>query len=287
MDKDDHSKRFVTTNSEAIFDDTDGETPCCSPEEEKSCCSPSTKSADKESSQDTDIYKSGCAVCGLPLIYFWKNKESACFFCGQVLQANAGCPNGHFVCDQCHSADAIEIIKNVCLRSRQTAMVGLMQTIRSHPLFRIHGPEHHSMVPAVILTALRNSGYPISDEEIHTAIERGKTVSGGACAFLGACGAAIGVGIAVSVVLKASPYDGDKRQIVQQVTQAVLGRIASYKAPRCCQRDSWLALKEASPLIQEYTGKSLPVNSFACDQFPQNKECIHEQCPLWSSGGQE
>jgi len=274
MNKDDYSKSFVTTNTEVILENTGREKPCCSPHVE---------STSKDSSQDTDIYKSGCAVCGLPLIYFWKNKESTCFFCGQVLQANAGCPHGHFVCDQCHSADAIEIIKNVFLRSRQTDMVELMETIRSHPLFRIHGPEHHSMVPAVILTALRNSGYPILDEEIHTAIERGKTVSGGACAFLGACGAAIGVGIAISLVLKASPYDGDKRQAVQQVTQAVLARIASYKAPRCCQRDSWLAMKEATAHIQKHAGKLLTVNSFACNQFSQNKECIHEKCPLWSS----
>jgi hypothetical protein len=140
------------------------------------------------------------------------------------------------------------------------------------------------MVPAVILTALRNSGHQISDEEIDTAIERGKIVGGGSCAFLGACGAAIGVGIAASLVLKATPYDGEKRQTVQKVTQTVLARIASYKAPRCCQRDSWLALKEASTLMQKYAGKSLTVNPFTCEQFPENNECIHEQCPLWPSG---
>ncbi len=138
------------------------------------------------------------------------------------------------------------------------------------------------MVPAVILAALKNSGHPISNEDINTAIERGTTIGGGSCAFLGACGAAIGVGIAVSLVLKANPYDGDKRQTVQQATQTVLARIASYTAPRCCQRDSWLALKEASALMQKLTGKLLTVNSFACKQFPENKECIHEQCPLWS-----
>jgi hypothetical protein len=42
MDKNDHSKRFLTTNTEVFFEDTDGEKPCCSPEEEKSCCSPGT-----------------------------------------------------------------------------------------------------------------------------------------------------------------------------------------------------------------------------------------------------
>ena len=243
---------------------------------ENSCCSPETDGS-------TGIYKSGCMVCGAPLIYYWKNKEGVCFFCGQVMQANAGCPVGHFVCDHCHSADAIEIIKTVCLNSRETDMVKLMQTIRYHPLFGMHGPEHHSMVPAVILTALKNSGYEISDDEIFTAIERGKTVCGGACAFLGVCGAAIGVGIALSLVLKADPYDGAKRHSVQQATQRVLVKIASYKAPRCCQRDSWLALRECAAILQEITGRYLSVDSIECDQFEENEGCILGQCPLWPS----
>ncbi len=117
MDKDDYSKSVVTTNTEVILKNTDREKPCCSPE---------TENTAKEPSQETDIYKSGCAVCGLPLIYFWENKESTCYFCGQVLQANAGCPEGHFVCGHCHTADAIEIIRNVCLHSQQTDVVDLM-----------------------------------------------------------------------------------------------------------------------------------------------------------------
>ncbi|NLD38221.1 MAG: hypothetical protein GX654_15265 [Desulfatiglans sp.] len=244
------------------------------PEADNQCCPTETGSI-------IGIYKSGCLVCGAPLIYYWKNKESRCCFCGEILQANAGCPVGHFVCDKCHSADVIEIIKNVCLQSRESNMVKLMQAIRSHPLFKMHGPEHHSMVPAVILTALKNRGEQITDDDIVTAIERGKTVCGGACAILGACGAAIGAGIAISIVLKASPNDGGKRQAVQQATQRVLARIASFKAPRCCQRDSWLALKEASAIINEITGKSLPVYSFKCEQLQENRECIHEHCPLW------
>lgn len=243
-------------------------------EAENQCCPTETGST-------TGIYKSGCMICGAPLIYYWKSKESSCYFCGEVLQANAGCPAGHFVCDLCHSANAVRIIKNVCLHSHKKDMVELMNTIRSHPLFKIHGPEHHSMVPAVILTALKNSGQQITNDDINTAIERGKGVCGGVCAFLGVCGAAIGAGIAVSIVLKANPYDGENRQLVQQATQRTLAIIASYKAPRCCQRDSWLALREASAIMHEITGKSLSVYSFDCEQFQKNRECIHEQCPLW------
>ncbi|OPY59310.1 MAG: hypothetical protein A4E57_04742 [Syntrophorhabdaceae bacterium PtaU1.Bin034] len=137
-------------------------------------------------------HRSGCMVCGKDLIYLDTDQDLSCSFCGQVIPANARCVNGHFVCDNCHRADAVEIIKQVCLHSRECDAVALMQTIRSHPRFRIHGPEHHSLVPAVILTALRNGGDTITDEQIMTAVQRGQTIAGGACAFLGACGAAVG-----------------------------------------------------------------------------------------------
>ncbi len=227
-------------------------------------------------------HRSGCMVCGAELLYFDVERTLSCSYCGRTLRANARCAKGHFVCDSCHSADAVEIIRQVCLNSRETDAVALMQKIRSHPHFRIHGPEHHSLVPAVILTALRNSGEGITEEQILTGIQRGQTIGGGACAFLGACGAAIGVGIALSVLVGATPYDGGKRQTVQQATQKVLGEIASYDAPRCCQRDSWLALRTASRILEEKLGKFLKADrTIACDQFPKNKECILNRCPLW------
>jgi uncharacterized radical SAM superfamily Fe-S cluster-containing enzyme len=246
-------------------------------------CLPATRKTVQETVQSEEPHRSGCMVCGADLIYSESGRDNSCHYCGQVVLANAWCTNGHFVCDACHRADAVEIIKKVCSHSRETDPVALMQTIRSHSHFRIHGPEHHSLVPAVILTALRNSGNSVTDEQIITAIQRGQMVAGGSCAFLGACGAAIGVGIAVSLLLGANPYDGDKRQTAQRATQKVLGEIASYNAPRCCQRDSWLALKVASTLLQEYTGKSLAVRLLTCEQFSENKECIHERCPLWPS----
>jgi MoaA/NifB/PqqE/SkfB family radical SAM enzyme/SAM-dependent methyltransferase len=244
--------------------------------------SPEKQPAITSSMPDHESFRSGCMVCGAELVYFDTNRDSVCCYCGRFLPANVRCVNGHFVCDSCHSADAVEIIKLVCLNSREPDAFALMQTIRSHPQFSIHGPEHHSLVPAVILTALRNVGNDITDEQIINAVQRGQTVAGGACAFLGACGAAIGTGIAISVLTGANPYDGEKRQFVQQATQKVLEEIASYNAPRCCQRDSWLALKTASAILKEKLGKSMIASrSLVCEQFTKNKECILNRCPLW------
>jgi hypothetical protein len=157
-----------------------------------------------------------------------------------------------------------------------------MQHIRSHPSFPIHGPEHHALVPAVILAALRNSGPPVTDAQITTAIERGQSIAGGACAFFGACGAALGAGIAVSVLTGATPLDGENRRFIQQMTRSVLGDIAAYDAARCCQRDAWLAIRALSKLLPEKMGITLTATApIVCSQFAKNKECIHNRCPLW------
>ncbi len=251
------------------------------PARDAAWCPQRTDEESPESNRNDGPHRSGCTVCGAELIYSDTDRHSSCCYCGKVSPANARCANGHFVCDHCHSADAVGIIKSVCLHSLEADPVVLMQTIRSHPSFPVNGPEHHAMVPAVILTALRNCGYPATYEQFASSIQRGQSIAGGSCAFLGACGAAIGVGVAVSLLLGATPFDGDKRQMAQQATQAVLGRISSFKAPRCCQRDCWLALNEASALIRRHTGILLAADPFACEQHLENKECIQGQCPLW------
>jgi len=162
-------------------------------------------------------------------------------------------------------------------------MIALLQRIRKHAAITMHGPEHHSLVPGVILSVYKNMGGSISDEGILSGIERGRSVAGGACSFLGVCGAATGVGIAFAIILEANPYSGKERHLVMQVTREVMDRIAAYEAPRCCQRESWIALKAASELSEKYAAIHLPAESgMRCMQHRSNKECIGKLCPLWN-----
>jgi 7,8-dihydro-6-hydroxymethylpterin dimethyltransferase len=228
------------------------------------------------------VHLSGCMVCGGPLDYPGEDMLLQCFYCGSQKKANAVCEKGHFVCDVCHSADSIKIIKQVCLNTGERDMISIMKKIRSSPAFPVHGPEHHSLVPAVILAAYRNSGGRLSDDRLLAGIDRGSAVPGGSCAFMGACGAAIGVGIAFSVILEADPCRAAERQSVQKVTSLVLGEIAAFEAARCCQRDSWVALRKAAALSEKYLGIQLEGDApLICRQFSRNKECIKTQCPLW------
>jgi len=230
-----------------------------------------------------DKHRKDCMVCGEKLVYTKTDARQTCYYCHELKLSNAACENNHFVCDACHGADASEIIETVCLSTKEKDAAAIMNTIRSHPYFPVHGPEHHAMLPAVVLAALRNSGHGITDRQILTAIQRGQAMPGGSCAFMGVCGAATGAGIAVSILLEATPYDGKNRQIAQQISHQVLGDIAGYNAARCCQRDCWTALKKLNALLDEKIGKKFVLNDdMVCTQFKQNKECIHKECPFWS-----
>jgi hypothetical protein len=209
-----------------------------------------------------------------------------CSFCGRSLPANAVCASGHFVCDTCHTQDELALIEQVCLSTDETDLIALMANIRRHPSVPVHGPGHHALVPGVILSTYRNLGGEVSDELIRTGIRRGTQVVGGACGFFGVCGAATGVGIGFSIILKANPLKAAERQVVQTVTLRVLERIAALEAPRCCQRDCWLALRTAAELSTQYLPLPLRADTrLLCWQADRNAECITERCPLWPERG--
>ena len=226
--------------------------------------------------------QSGCMVCGAPLTYFMEEKECQCTYCHRPFFANSICENGHFVCDACHAEDALKIIEHICMESTETDMIRLFEHIRRHPAIPLNGPEYHALVPGVVLATYRNLGGNITSTTIQTGIKRGSNVPGGHCAFMGVCGAAIGVGIAFSIILEANPLNAELRKTVLTATQTVLSDIAGLKAARCCQRDSWLALKKAAELSKNF----LPITLIAdhglvCHQKENNKDCFGKACPLF------
>ncbi|KJS29765.1 MAG: methyltransferase type 11 [Desulfatitalea sp. BRH_c12] len=231
--------------------------------------------------QDTAKKTMGCMVCGSPLIYARDPQDRQCAFCGVVFSANTTCEKGHYVCDQCHTQDAVEVIRHICLQTDETDVVRLFETIRSHPSIAMHGPEYHAMIPGILLCIYRNLGGDISDKMIETGILRGKGVAGGFCGFMGICGAAVGVGVAFSLLLDANPVKPSQRSTVQGVTQAVLAQIAGVKAARCCQRDGFIALTKAAELSQTLLPVTLKAEyRLVCRQMHLNKECLGKTCVL-------
>jgi MoaA/NifB/PqqE/SkfB family radical SAM enzyme/SAM-dependent methyltransferase len=264
---------FVFADGGAVDNADLGQCACLvSPEATSSCCAPSTPEPRSAS---------GCMVCGGELAYSSGEAALACHYCGREERSAMSCPEGHFVCDRCHAEDALSAIESICSASRETDMIALLSQARAHPAINVHGPEHHSLVPAIIVATARNAGFPVPEKALSSAIRRGAKVPGGSCGYMGVCGAASGVGTGFSVLLEATPLTPVSRQQVLSVVGAVTSRLASLRAARCCQRDCYLALRVAAEWAPELVGVSpTAVAPLRCAQIAGNPECLGTSCPL-------
>ncbi len=222
-----------------------------------------------------------CMVCGAPLTYLDREISLTCHYCGQSKLANAHCEAGHYVCDACHTGDHVTFIKAFCRNSSETDPIAVFSHMRASHRFPLHGPEHHALVPAAFLTAYRNLFGEPTHGRVEAAIERGAGLPGGTCAYWGSCAAALGVGIAYATILRATPLSYQERGHVQTMVSEVLGRIGRFDAPRCCRRESYLALQGGCELSGRYLPHALPAGPLPpCDQMALNRECLGEDCPL-------
>ncbi len=230
---------------------------------------------------DGTRHQAGCLICGQEIQYSREERPHSCYYCGGTQKTNAVCRHGHYVCDDCHQRDGLSAIRMICSATKEQDMLALLAEIRRHPAIPMHGPEHHALVPGVILATYRNRGGELARESILTGIERGAKVPGGVCGFWGNCGAASGVGIAFSVLLAATPLTPQPRSTVQGITSRVLGAVAKITGARCCQRESFTALRQAAAISRELLPVSLLAEAdFSCLQAAANPQCIRRQCPL-------
>ncbi len=226
----------------------------------------------------------GCLVCGEELVYPEKPVGLECVFCKNVFLATSHCPQMHYVCDECHSSSANELVTKICLNSSQTDPIALAVEIMNAPVVKMHGPEHHYIVPAVLLTCMHNSiGKPENlRDKLEIAEFRAKNVLGGYCGNFGACGAAIGTGIFMSIFTKANPLSEKEWSLANLITSQALRQVALSGGPRCCKRDTYIALEEAVKFIKKEFSVTLPVSEAKCTFSMRNRQCKHEDCIFYN-----
>ena len=222
-----------------------------------------------------------CLVCGKPIIYFEKAKKMECIMCHKTFESYASCEDGHFVCDECHAKKGIDMVMEECKNSASKNPITLLQKLMEDPYIYMHGPEHHVMVGAVLLTAYHNCGGEIDlDEALEEMKQRGSQYPGGSCGLWGACGAAVSTGMFMSIITKATPLTGKSWRMSNEMTAKALEEIAKLGGPRCCKRNSFTAVKAATGYAKENLGivMELP-EKILCDFSVENKQCLKKHCP--------
>ncbi len=223
----------------------------------------------------------GCLVCGVDLAYAVEASPATCAVCGVEEPSAARCRDGHYVCDACHSGSANDVIARACERHTGTDPVALATALMRHPAIRMHGPEHHFLVPAALLAAWANaSGAPGLPGLLAEARRRSATVVGGSCGYNGACGSGVGVGIFASLALGTTPRSPTGWGEANRATGRALQVIGDVGGPRCCKRTSWLALLSGIRFAREDLGVTLPGRGPRCAFHARNDDCLERSCPF-------
>jgi hypothetical protein len=224
--------------------------------------------------------KDECLVCKAPLEYLAADEEMECAICHKKENSKTRCVKGHYVCNECHVA-GLDAIISLCLASSSKNPVEIFHRMTESSFCHMHGPEHHVMVGAALLTAYKNAG---GELDLHSALiemmNRGKSVPGGACGFWGACGAGISSGMFISIISKSTPLTNEPFALSHQMTSTSLGKIGEIGGPRCCKRDSFLSILSAVDFVKEHFGVEMEKPEVVCRYSSLNNQCIGKRCPF-------
>ena len=224
--------------------------------------------------------KEECLICKAPLEYLLTDTMMECAICHKRELSKTRCRNGHYVCNACHTR-GMDAIIGLCLSETSKNPVAILEKMMAMPFCHMHGPEHHVMVGCALLTAYKIAGGKIDlDTALSDMMSRGKSVPGGACGFWGACGAGISAGMFVSIVTHATPLSTDSWGLSNRMTAKALDAIGKIGGPRCCKRDSYLAILAAIDFSKEHFGVEMEKPEIVCTRSSQNNQCIGSRCPF-------
>lgn len=226
------------------------------------------------------MIKEECLICKATLEYLNEDVEMECAICHKKEFSKTRCINGHYVCNECHT-QGIDSIFGVCFATTSKNPVEIIQKMMELPFCHMHGPEHHIMVGAALLTAYKNAGGDIDlSKALSEMKNRGQSVPGGACGFWGACGAGISSGMFISIISGSTPLAGAPFGLANRMTAKSLEAIGSVGGPRCCKRDSFLSILAAIDFVKEHFGVEMEKPEIICDYSARNNQCLGKKCPF-------
>jgi hypothetical protein len=177
---------------------------------------------------------------------------SNCSFCGKAEKADYKCQDNHYVCEECRVSSAEQLIRRTCKSTREKDPAKIADLLMKHPSVPMYGVEHHYLTSCVLLASMKNLGlFNIDSYRMDKAIALARIVPLGSCALWGACGAAIGLGIAFSIAMNVDIMSGEKRSTILNLVSEALQQIAIRGGPRDCKASVRISIDVAKKFIEE------------------------------------
>ena len=243
-----------------------------------------TACTENQAEKETNNMKNEeCLICGAPLEYLEQDTLMECVLCHKQEPSKTRCTEGHYVCSDCHTAGMDSIVA-LCMAETSKDPIAILEKMMSQSFCHMHGPEHHVLVGAALLTAYNNAAADTMKVDLQSGLlevmSRGRQVPGGACGYMGACGAAVSTGIFLSVVTRNTPLSTETWQLCNLMTARALEQVALNGGPRCCKRDSYLSILTAVDFVKEHLGVEMEKAKVKCSRSRINNQCIGKKCPF-------
>lgn len=170
-----------------------------------------------------------------------------------------------------------------CLDESSCNPIEIFTNIAGKDFVRMHGPEHHILDGAALLTAFYNAGGKIDLEaSLKEIMNRGLQMPGATCGMWGVCGAVSSMGAALSIIDGTGPLSADASWGKHMLfTSGALKRLSETGGPRCCKRDAYLSFQEAIEYINENYDVKLEKSIIACSYSSKNEQCLKDKCPFY------
>ncbi|MDO5147968.1 MAG: DUF5714 domain-containing protein [Oscillospiraceae bacterium] len=174
------------------------------------------------------------------------------------------------------------IIKNIVNETSKNP-VQIFRNIAGNPYVSIHGPEHHILDGACLLTAYKNAGGNIDiDDALVKLMSEGLRMPGAMCGLWGVCGAVTSIGAALAIIDGTGPLSADGTWgNHMQFTSAAISELGKVNGPRCCKRDAMIAFRHAVEYVNKHYGVHLEQDFCKCEFSGLNAQCIKERCPFY------
>ncbi|MBR3225930.1 MAG: hypothetical protein IKF78_11480 [Atopobiaceae bacterium] len=173
--------------------------------------------------------------------------------------------------------------------SASTAPSELMEEVMADSRCPAFGPIHHFVVGATLLACWHNAEAAGDCEarlraDLEEMLARSSSLPGGICARWGVCGAAASAGMAYAIVRGNAPLREEGWREGQLMVSDLLARIARSGTPRCCKRDSRVAVAAAVAHFNALGGPQMAESAAVptCASSGQNGVCMGPGCPYYA-----
>ncbi len=173
-----------------------------------------------------------------------------------------------------------------CVESKEINPIKLFHKLAGKDYIRIHGPEHHILDGACIMTAYYNT---CGNIDLRSGLEKlvteGIRMPGATCGLWGVCGSVTSVGAALAIIEGTGPLsEDDSFGHHMGYTSNTLQRMSEIGGPRCCKRHAFIAISEGIGYLNKRFSLKIPNDDIKCGYFVRNAQCLKTKCPFYAGG---